>query len=532
MTVDHLWLLLGAPGLAALLAVLAIRARGRRIAAATAWSQALGRAARSLGRRTALVFGTVGLLGGIALAGPRWGMAPGATESRALNITLVMDISKSMLAEDAAPNRLQRAAGLARRLIHDLDGNRLGLVAFAARGYVLSPLTMDESAIAIQLDALDPDIASEGGSGLADGLEVARRQLLASQEGGDRAIVLFTDGESFEGNAPLEAAGRALDRDHITLITVPIGSVQGARIPDPDGGFHRDAKGKIVVTSRRDDLLRIVNDAAHGVLVAADAPDPVGESVRALDRLARAPVRDRLAADLVPRAWLFALVAGLLLLAHALTRRSAALVGLLMVAGLGSARAQRPGPANRLLARGDTAAARRAFAGEARRVGGDTAWYNAGTAALASGDFAAATDALQRATLSLDPDLRRRALYNLGTAALLQARRDTLRAPALLAEAAGRLQEALRLAPDDTNTKFNYELARRLRPPPPPSSAPSPQGKQGGSPDAPMPQPPQRGMTRAQAEQVLSAMERAESDTRRRQNRSIPSAMPRRGPDW
>jgi Ca-activated chloride channel family protein len=531
VTVERLLLLLIAPAVAVLAVVLAVIARRRRVAAAAAWSSALGGASSRLGRRSPLVLGVAALIAAVGLAGPRWGVAARATESRALNIAVVMDISKSMLAEDVAPNRLGRAGSLARRLVHDLDGDRLALVAFAARGYTLAPLTLDESAIALQLDALDPDIASEGGSGLASGLDDARQLLQASQEGGDRAVVLFTDGESFEPPATLEAAGRALARDRVTLITIPIGGVKGARIPDPDGGFHRDAKGQEVITTRRDDLLKLVNDAANGVLVPADAPDPVGDAVRVLDRLTRSPARDRVAADLVPRAWLFALVAGLLLLAHALTRRSAALVGVLLALGLGRAQAQRPGQGTRLLDRGDTTAARRAFASEAKRVGSDTAWYNAGTAALTAGDLVTATDALQRATLSLDPELRRRALYNLGTAYLLQSRRDSVRRSALLTQAAKQLQEALLIAPEDSNAKFNYELARRLRPPPS-SSAPSPRGNSGGLPRAPTPQEQRAGMTQAQAEQVLSAMERAERDTRRRQNQQVPSGSPRRGPDW
>ena len=75
-----------------------------------------------------------------------------------------VDISRSMLAEDVQPNRLQRAIRESRRLIQDLEGDRLGLIAFAGRSYILSPLTVDGGAIRMYLDALDPDLASEGGT--------------------------------------------------------------------------------------------------------------------------------------------------------------------------------------------------------------------------------------------------------------------------------------------------------------------------------------------------------------------------------
>lgn len=527
-------LLFAVPLLVLLVAGAAWYARQRRLRAAAGWSAQLGRQAAAMGRRSTLWLGVIALIAAVGLAGPRWGRASQATESRALNVVVVMDISRSMLARDVAPDRLTRAVGLARRLVQDLEGDRLALVAFAARGYLLSPLTLDQSALALQLDALDPEVASEGGSGLATAIGQAADVLKAATQGGDKAIVVFSDGESFEGAEALTSAGEALQRAGITLVLVPVGDTRGARIPDPDGTWHKDADGQEVVTVRRDDLLKAAATGARGIVVPADAPDPSGEVRRVLERLARAPAEDRSADDLVPRAWLFALVAALGLLAHTLTRRSAALVGLMLAAGLGSASAQRPSTGGRLLQRGDTAKAREAFAAEAKRLGTDSAWFNAGTAALVAGDMVAAQDALQRASLSLDPDLRRRALYNLGTAYLTRARRETKGRDSLLVAATRQLQSALQLAPGDADAKFNYELARRLMPPPPP-----PQGGGGdGKKPPPKPQQPQQapptpgGMSKADAEQVLSAMERAERETRMAQAKRQRRGQPLLGPDW
>lgn len=530
MTIDSLPLLVAAPIISVCVLGLALAARRRRRAAAASWSAALGAQAMKFGRRSPLVLALVALLAALGMAGPRWGTASRATESRALNVVIVMDVSRSMLAQDAQPNRLVRAGGLARRLVQDLVGDRLALVAFSSRGYLLSPLTLDQSAIALQLDALDPDMASEGGSGMAAALEQARTVLSDASQGGDRAIVLFTDGESFEGEAELAAAGRALRQSKITLVAVPVGDVRGARIPEANGTWHQDASGKEVVTVRRDDLLGIVVEAAEGVLVAANAADPSGEARRVLSRLARAPASDRTTADQLPRAWWFALGAALLLLAHTLTRRSAALAALLLGVGLGTAQAQRPSPGARYLAHGDTALARVALLREANRIGSDTAWFNAGTAALQAGDLATATQALEHATTSLDPDLRRRALYNLGTAYLIQARRDSTRRDTLLAQATAQLQSSLLLGPSDRDAKFNYELARKLRRPPPPKSGGGGQGN-----DKPPPPPSKRdkaSMSKAEAEQVLSAMERAERATRQGQYQKQRRVPPPTGPDW
>lgn len=532
MTAEHTWLLTAAPVVALVVAGLAALARRRRVRAAAAWSRALGVEAASIGRRSAAILGVIALIAAIGLAGPRWGMAGRVTESRALNVVFVVDVSRSMLAEDATPNRLTQATGIARRLVQDLEGDRLGLIAFAANGYVLAPLTMDQSAISLQLDALDPEIASEGGSALGEALDQAREVLTRVAQGGDRAIVALTDGESHDGEAVLAAAGRAVRNDGITLVVVPIGDASGARVPDGAGGYLTDPLGNEVLSQRRDDLVKAVVSPAGGVVVAASVPDPAGEVRRVLDRLTRSPASDRVAADYIPRAWIFALVAAVLLLGHAWSRRSAALAGLLVCIGVATLPAQRPSAGARWLTRGDTARAGAAFLGEARQIGNDTAWFNAGTAALASRDFATAVPALQRATTSLDPTLRRRALYNLGTALLVQARADSTRRDSLLTAATAALQSALLLDPADRNAKWNYELARRLRPPPPPSP---PSGGGGGGDqgtDDPPPSARKGGMSEAEAEQVLGAMERAERATRQAQWRRQRRGGPPPGPEW
>ena len=379
-------------------------------------------------------------------------------------------------------------------------------------------------------------MASVGGSGVGAAVELARKTLVESPQGGDRAIVIFTDGETFEGSTALQSVGAAVKRAGITLVAVPVGDIRGAKIPEGNGGWHKDNTGKDVITSRRDDLLQAMTQAAAGVFIRADAPDPVGDARRALARLNRAPTADRVAADLIPRAWIFALVAAVVLLMLTLTRRTASLVALALTVAAHGASAQRPDAGNRLLSRGDTAQARRAFAAQARTLAGsDTAWFNAGTSSLLAGDWGAAVTQLQTATLSLDPGLRQRALYNLGTAYLLQARKDSGKRESLLADASTQLRQALLLAPGDRNAKYNFELARRLSPPPnSPAAGPKPKGS-GGSGQPPPPPPAGKGgrmMTPAEAEQVLTAMERAERDTRQHQYARTRKGEPPLGPDW
>jgi tetratricopeptide (TPR) repeat protein len=170
----------------------------------------------------------------------------------------------------------------------------------------------------------------------------------------------------------------------------------------------------------------------------------------------------------------------------------------------------------------------------------DTAFYNAGTAALEAGRYDVARGALEQAGKSLDPDLRYRALYNLGVVSLLEAQADTTKRQELLAQAADRLREALRLQPASARAKWNLELAVRRQPPPPPSNNGG--GGAGGKPPSGGPQPqkpppagaeqPNQGLSQSQAEQILSSMERRERETREEQQRRMRGASAAGVKDW
>lgn len=539
MTADLPLLLYLAPLVGALFLGLAWWAKRRRVEAALAWSPDLGLAARRAGRLGSWILGGVTVLGAIGVAGPRWGAANLETESRSLNLVIAVDISRSMLAEDVQPNRLLRALREARRLVQDARGDRLALLAFSGRSYILTPLTLDDGAVSLQLDALDPEIASEGGTELGAVLAQGGQLLAAASEGGARAMVLFTDGEAHDSLARVLAAARTLRSAGVTLVVAAEGGVTPMRIPlrDPSGAlieYQTEPGGGQVLTQRRDDILRAVTDAAEGMLVPADLPDQAGAIWKTVAGFERETARSRRTEDSVPRAWIFGLAAGLLLLIHSLTRRGAALAGLAALLLLPpGATAQRSPSADRLLRSGDSLRAAEAFIRDARLgFAVDTNWYNAGTVALASGKLDAARDGLTAALSSFDPDVRFRTLYNLGLAGLRAARTDSARREALEREAGERFREALLLAPNSFAAKWNLELVSRRRPPPPSrsggGSSPRPQGSGPREP----PPPATAGLSRAEAEQILSSVERAERSVRSDQLRRRRVAHSATVKDW
>ena len=509
-------------------------ARRSRLRRAAAWSEATGRIARAAGRFGAPALGLAAGLAAVALSGPRWGEERIVTETRGLNLVLAVDISRSMLAEDVKPSRLGRALREARRLVQDLDGDRLGLSAFAGTSYILSPLSVDGSALTLYLDALDPDVASEGGTSLVPALQQGIDLLHASPEIADRVLVMFTDGEAHDSLERSVEEARRLAGLGIHLILVAEGGRQPVRIPVRDDRgqlvvWQQDETGNPVQTSRRDDVLGAIADAAQGTIVAAELPDQAGAVRDLVASYKRATATESRTQRGRPRAWIPLLLAAIVLTTQTLTRRTAALIGLLLCVAP-AAHAQRlRSPAERAWDQGDVRSAAAAYLAELKtHQDDDTAWYNTGTAALAAGDPALARATLARAAASLDPELRFRALYNLGWLALLEARSDSANRDTHLADAERAYREALLLKPHHIRAKWNLELVNRLRgsggqanqPHPPPPPPPGPGGGGGGGGAGQQQQPQGQGgnaggLNESQADQVLRSIGQEELRTRR-----------------
>ncbi len=539
MRLDAPILLAAAPIVALLIGILALWARRERVVHAARWSDDLSASARRLGTHGWVGLSVAALSATAALAGPRWGSRTVTAETKGLNMVIAVDVSRSMLAEDVSPSRLGKAQREARRLIHDHANDRIGLLAFAGRSYILSPLTIDGGALESLVDALDPGIVSAGGTSLARALRQGRELLLGGDDVADRVLVLFTDGESHDSLEAALGPAERLRRDGVRLILVAEGRREPMRIPSrgADGGdsYHRDASGNIVETRRRDDVLMAVADAAQGVLVSGELSDQAGAVRDLVTAYKRAPHATATTSTGVSRAWLLSLTAVLVLLAHTLTRRTAALaVMLLGFAAVPRLNAQGPrNQADAAWADGDFDRAAALYLEQVRAgEGGDTTLLNTGTAGFARGDTALAAEALGRAAESLEPGIRFRALYNLGLLRLRMADADTAHRSTHLARARRYYREALLLEPGDAAAKWNLELAVE-RAPPSGGGGQAPQQQAPTTGGSGEPQSPTAGLSLAQAEQILNSIAEEERRTRHavQQRRNQSSGNPQE-PDW
>ncbi|HEX8321914.1 vWA domain-containing protein [Longimicrobium sp.] len=206
-------------------------------------------------RRVALLIPAAAFLG-LAAAGPRWGEVRVDGVPRG-DVVLVLDASNSMLVEDVRPNRLERQREIARTLVRRLEGSRVGLVAFAGSGHVLTPLTDDFSALNLYLDALGPDIVHQSGSSLYSALAEAVNLLDVPGAGENPgSIVLITDGEALEPSSMVGLSLERAVRRRVAIHTVGLGTEAGGPVPNVDPetgrrrGFKRDPETRETAVSR------------------------------------------------------------------------------------------------------------------------------------------------------------------------------------------------------------------------------------------------------------------------------------------
>ena len=550
---DVPWALWAAPALALVVALLVLwsyRRRARRLRK-LATSELLPRlvppaSARAPWVRALLQFGAV-LCAGIAFAGPRWGTEQTLEHGSGVDIVLALDASLSMLATDARPNRLERMKEEARRLLALSGGDRVGLLAFAGRSYILTPLTVDRGALELFLDNLDPSVVGQAGSSLSRAIRQGTDLLVATQTTSDRALIIMSDGEAFEPADEITAAAAHAAEAGVTVIAVGFGTEKGSTIPVRTAqGIQpkRDENGQIVTTRYSPDLLKDAVTAAHGVFIDAAATDKAARIRGALAMLRRQARETESETARRARFQLFLIPALLLVLLDSVlsTRRgrirrapaaaTATALALLLLATPLDLRAETGDTGDKLYQAARYPEAAAAYQREIQEHSDSPRLeYNLGTALMQAGQLEDAVAALERAaTSATSEELRYSALYNLGLCYLRQARdAKSSEAASAYASSADAYKRALQLRPNEVAAKWNYELASQEK------------SKSSGGGGANQPQQKQQqdkqqqqpgSLDKRQAEQLLSSAQREERDVQAKKQRENQPERPPAGKDW
>lgn len=227
----------------------------------------------------------------IGLAGPKWGFHWEEVHREGIDIIVALDTSRSMLAEDVKPSRLERAKLAVQDLVKQLHGDRIGLVAFAGSAFVQCPLTLDYEAFTESLRAIEVGIIPKGGTALAEAI-TAGIEAFEGHQGKHQALILITDGEDHEGR--IDAAAKQAAERGIKIYPVGIGTADGELIPITAEGrqsFLKDRRGQVVKSRLGDETLKSIAATTSGAYVHADGPS-LGLDVVYNDYLGRMEKRE------------------------------------------------------------------------------------------------------------------------------------------------------------------------------------------------------------------------------------------------
>ena len=208
-----------------------------------------------------------------AVARPQWGFKWEEVKQSGLSILVALDTSKSMLAQDIKPNRLQQAKWGVRDLVKELRGDRIGIVAFAGDAFLQCPATIDYAAFLMMLDDIYAGIVPIGGTDLFQALETSMESFEKAEEmQADKVIILISDGESTIGD-PLALLPR-LKEENIRVFSIGVGTKEGELIQTSDG-FVKDKDGNVVKSALNENLLEQIAFETGGFYVRS-APGDFG----------------------------------------------------------------------------------------------------------------------------------------------------------------------------------------------------------------------------------------------------------------
>ena len=443
----------------------------------------------------------------VSLAQPRWGYTFEDVKRKGLDLLIAVDTSRSMLSNDVQTNRLERVKLAAHDLISELQGDRVGLIAFAGRAFLQAPLTIDYDAALESVNDLDTKTIPEGGTNISAAISLAT-QSFGKSAVGNRALVIFTDGEELSGDA-VKNAKAAADAG-VRILTIGVGTSSGSLIPvsgeDGETSFVKDSAGQVVKSKLDEKRLREVAQAAGGFYLHLENGPRTMQQLytEGLAKMQAAEMDVRLSRRPIERyewplgAALVALALSILIgerkrsrervYAHSPAKIATAAAALWLAFcqfGFGAAPgldAYRDGKFNDAYSQ-----FQQTLKVHPKSRAEDKLQFDSGAAAYKSEEYGKALESFSQALLSPDNGLQGKSHYNLGNT-LYQRGETQKNDDKKLSDwtnALDHYQQTLKLEPQNKEAKDNYDyvkkkiddLKNKKQQQPQPSPSPSPQQK-------------------------------------------------------
>lgn len=223
----------------------------------------------------------------IALANPKIGTELKSINREGVDIVFAIDVSKSMLAEDVAPNRLTRSKRIISEIINSLSSDRVGIVAYAAQAIPQVPLTTDFASVKNFLQIIDTDMLSSQGTSIDSALNLSVK-FFDQNSDTNRVLILISDGEDHD-DIP-DSIIKLISENNINLITIGIGQEAGTTIPIKIDGtvdsYKKDINGDVVITKRNSDFLLKIASSSKGEYIDGNSTEDALELVKTkLDKI-------------------------------------------------------------------------------------------------------------------------------------------------------------------------------------------------------------------------------------------------------
>ncbi len=409
----------------------------------------------------------------VMLARPQFGTKISNEQRVGIETIIAMDISNSMLAEDIVPSRLDRSKMMVENLVDHFTNDKIGLIVFAGDAFVQLPITSDYVSAKMFLSSIDPSMMATQGTDIARAIDMASHSF-TQEEGIGKAIIVITDGEDHEGGA-LEAA-EAAKKAGMRVYVLGVGSTQGAPIPIPGtGDYMKDNTGNTVMSALNEDMCRQVAQAGGGAYIHVENNSAAQDQLdNELNKLSKKETTSTVYSEFDEQFQAVAILVLLLLILEICiydrrspllkrlslfgSKKKVATMLLLLVAMTASAQTDRQyireGNKQFRVGQYDKAEVSYRKAVE-KNPKNPQAAYNLGNALMAQKKDSAAVQQFEQATRIETNPLRKAAAYhNMGV--ICQTHK-------MYGEAIEAYKNALRLNPNDNETRYNLVLCQRQK---------------------------------------------------------------------